>query len=150
MSSKEETLRAELKTQIARFKKESDKHKGIYRTLRYTTFGLTGAATLLASAALYFTASQEWLNLAVVLATALAGVATSIEGLRKPSELWIHERNIYYALKDLERDMNYVASAPDGLDVKAVDGYFNRVQQILTSSTEDWSSTVGSSNHSQT
>ena len=93
-----------------------------------------------ASAALSFKGQQEWLNLAVVFATAIAGIATSIEGLRKPSELWIHERNIFYALTDLEREMNYEASESGGL--KNADDYFNRLQYILTTSTENWSRKV--------
>ncbi|OQZ02932.1 MAG: hypothetical protein B6D34_08730 [Candidatus Brocadia sp. UTAMX1] len=140
LSSKEESLRTELKKQVERFRKESNRHKRIYRTLRYITFGLTGFSTFVASAALSFKGQQEWLNLAVVFATAIAGIATSIEGLRKPSELWIHERNIFYALTDLEREMNYEASESGGL--KNADDYFNRLQYILTTSTENWSRKV--------
>jgi len=108
---------------------------------RYTALGLTGCATVLASAALAkFTDSQQWLNLAVVGATAIAGIATSIEGLRKPSELWIHERRILYDLIDLERMITYEASEPGGL--QDVDQYCDRLQQILTVSIEDWSRKV--------
>ena len=99
--SKENKLKGELEEQISRFDKESTKHKKLYRLLRYTTLGLTGLATVLASAALTFAGIQDLLNVTIVVVTASAGVITSIEGLRKPAELWIHERNVLYALKDI-------------------------------------------------
>jgi hypothetical protein len=140
MSSKEELLRKEIVEKISHFKKESKRHKRIYRSLRYVAFGLTGGSTVLAGGALYFKAYQEWLNLAVVFATAMAAITSSIEGLRKPSELWVHERGVYYALIDLEREINYEASEPGGL--KGVDDYFKRLQMILTSSKEEWARKV--------
>lgn len=140
--SKGEQLHKELKEQIERFNKESTKHKRLYRMLRFTAFGLTACSTILASAALSMAGSTEWLNLAVVIATAAAGVASSIEGLRKPAELWIHERNILYSLKDLEREMKYEAA--QGGTVPNVDQYFHRLQAILSASREKWSRKVKS------
>ena len=54
MSAKEDALRKELRNQIDQFQRESDKHKRLYRALRYIALGLTGCATALASAALGF------------------------------------------------------------------------------------------------
>jgi hypothetical protein len=147
MSSREEFLRKELNDRMEWFEGESKRHKRIYRGLRYIVFGLTGLSTVLAGAALSFKAQQEWFNLAVVLATAVAGAVTSIEGIRKALELWVHERNILYELKDLERDMDYEASESGAL--KDVDGYFQRLQHVLTRSTEDWSNKVKDSGKSR-
>jgi hypothetical protein len=148
MSSPEETLLELLEKAINRFQRESNKHKRLYRGLRYTAVGLTGCATVLASAALRFQDdTQLWLNLAVVGATTLAGIVTSIGGLRKPSELWIHERRILYDLIDLERTITYEGSKPGGL--QDVDQYYKRLEQILTISIEDWSRTVKSRNKSK-
>jgi hypothetical protein len=140
MTSKEEFLRTELKERKEWFETQSNRHKRIYRTLRYIVFGLTGLSTVLAGAALSFKSQQECFNIAVVLASAIAGVVTSIEGIRKALELWIHERNILYELKDLERDINYEASETGAL--KDVDTYFKRLQGVLTRSAEDWSRKV--------
>lgn len=143
MSSREEFLRKELKTRKEWFETQSKRHKRIYRTLRYVVFGLTALSAVLAGAALSYKAQQEWFNLAGLIATAIAGAVTSIEGVRKTLELWIHERNILYELIDLEREMNYEASESGAL--KDVDGYFKRLQYILTRSTEDWSKRVKTS-----
>ena len=54
--------------------------------------------------ALNFKEAQPGLNIGVVLTTVAVGVATSIEGLRKPFELWIQERNVLHALQDLKKE----------------------------------------------
>ncbi len=139
MLTKQERLRVELRKQISRFRRESDKHKCLYRNFRYIVFGLTGCATILASAALSFENHQTWLNLAVVFASACAGIVTSLEGLRKPSELWVHERNILYTLIDLEREIKFKIEELDA------EKYFDKLQGILASSAVVWSNKVTSS-----
>ncbi|HOI51918.1 MAG TPA: hypothetical protein PLN02_06035, partial [Azonexus sp.] len=57
-------------------------------------------------------------------------------GLRKPAELWIHERMTYYALMDLQREAAFVldeASPPE-----LVEKYFFRLQEILGASNDKW------------
>jgi len=78
--------------------------------------------------------------MAIVVVTASAGVITSIEGLRKPAEMWIHERNVLYALKDLQRDMEFKAAATGVTE--NVDRYFDQLQYILGASTEKWTKQV--------
>jgi hypothetical protein len=68
----------------------------LYRKLRYWVFGLTSSSTVLASVALGFAKLQPIMSLVVVSTTAAAGVVTCIEGVRKPGELWILERNVFY------------------------------------------------------
>jgi hypothetical protein len=138
--SKEERLKIELKYQIKRFGIESTRHKKMYRCLRYSTFVLTGLATVLASLALQFAETQGWINIAIVVVTATAGILASIEGLRKPSELWINERNVLYALIDLQREVEYEAAENGNL--KNTDEYFTRLQQILGVSKEKWTNLV--------
>ena len=140
--SKEEKLKKELKDQISKFEKESNKHKNIYRWLRYSAFGLTGLATILASSALQFAETQVWINIAIVIVTAIAGILASVEGLRKPSELWINERNVLYALIDLQREVEYEAAETDTL--QNPDQYFIRLQQILGVSKEKWTDLLSS------
>lgn len=134
--SRTDFLRAEVTSQLVHFDNESRKHKNLYRWLRYAVFFLTGISTLLAGAAISFKEYQTTLNLLVVMATATVGAITSVEGLRKPAELWILERNVYYALKDLQREIEYATSITNS--TVDVEKYFERLQQILISSTEKW------------
>lgn len=146
--SKEENLKNELAELIVKFKKDSNRHKKLYRILRYVALVLTGLATVLSSVALTKIDIRDLLNIAIVIATASAGVITSIEGLRKPAELWIHERNILYALTDLQREMNYNAASTGSVD--NIDNYFARLQQILGSSQEKWTGTVSAKDPNKT
>jgi hypothetical protein len=94
----------------------------------------------MSSIALKFPDSAGWLNIGVVLATVAVGVVTSIEGLRKPSELWIQERNVFHALQDLKRELNFKAiKAPDDLNLG---DFFSRMQSILAASTEKWTNSL--------
>lgn len=138
--NREQYLRAELDAKIEQFKAQSDRHKHIYRRLRYAVFGLTALSTVLASAAMSAADLQQWLNLCVVVASALAGLASSVEGLRKPADLWIHERSVYFALLDLRRQIDFLRS--DGGELPEIERHFERLQQILASSRQDWSSKV--------
>jgi hypothetical protein len=138
--SKEEKLKIELKYQIKRFEIESTKHKKMYRCLRYSAFGLTALATVLASSALQFKEIQVYLNITIVTVTSIAGILASYEGLRKPSELWINERNVLYSLKDLQRELDYEAAENGTL--QNPDQYFIRLQQILGLSKEKWTNLV--------
>ena len=145
--SKEENLKKEVEKQISIFDGESKIHKKLYRILRYTVYILTGAATILSSLALTVTEFQTWLNMAIVIVTASAGVVTSIEGLRKPAELWIHERNVYNQLKDLQRKLDYVAGTNG--TIEDIDNYFDQLQQILGSSQEKWTKQVMTKNQTK-
>ena len=132
-------LLKELDTLIDRFKRESEKHKLLNRRWRYLVFTLTGCAAILSAAALRFPGYQASLNFGVVLVSVGAGVATSIEGLRKAGEVWIIERNVFHALSDLKRELNFEMN---GLTDSQLDIYFGRMQRILESSTEQWTRQV--------
>jgi Protein of unknown function (DUF4231) len=138
--SKLDHLRSELSKQIEWFDLESKKHKRLHRAFRYSVFALTGLSTALAGAALRFGQFQPGLNLVIVIATASVGVITSIEGLRKPAELWITERNVFYSLMDLKRELEY--DSAEGVEGLELDKYFIGLQSILASSTEKWSRQV--------
>lgn len=90
----------ELAQHIKWFDNESKTHKKLYRRLRYLVFGLTACSTALAGLALANPKWQPSISLAIIFTTAATGVATSIEGLRKAGEPWIHERTVYYSLRD--------------------------------------------------
>jgi hypothetical protein len=95
-----------LDNRIDRFDKESTSHKKLFRRFRYIVFGLTALSSVLAGLALAFPRIQTEITVVIILTAAATGIATSVEGLRKPNELWIHERTIYYSLLDLQRELN--------------------------------------------
>ncbi|HEX8778111.1 MAG TPA: DUF4231 domain-containing protein [Rhodanobacter sp.] len=138
--NKQECLAMQLATHIAWFDKESKGHKQLHRKLRYVVFSLTALSTVLAGLALAATRLQAPINVAIVLTTATAGLASSVEGLRKPGELWIHERTLLYALKDLKRKLEFCTSEEH--DPKIVDTIFSEMQDVLGSARERWSRQV--------
>ena len=126
----------ELDQLIDKFKIESNKHKLMHRYLKYCVFGLTGCSTILSGLALAFPGYVSWLNAGVLLTSVGVTLASSLEGLRKPSELWVLERNVFHSLCDLKRELNLrVANGEKALDFET---YFQRLQSILSASTEHW------------
>jgi len=130
----------QLAQHIKWFDNESKTHKKLYRRLRYLVFGLTACSTALAGLALANPKWQPSINLAIIFTTAATGVATSIEGLRKAGELWIHERTVYYSLRDLERDLGFRSA--EQTDSTVVEDIYGRMQEVLGSARDRWSRSV--------
>jgi len=137
---KRQFLIAQLDEKIYRFNRDSNRHKALYRWLRYFVFFLTSLSTVLAGLALNSKGDSSDISIAILIVTALAGFLTSIEGLRKPSELWVHERSTLYALVDLKREIDFVGDA--GATEEALKGFFFRMQVILGSSNEKWNRNI--------
>lgn len=135
-----EHLMTEIDEQIGRFDKESTKHKHMYRRFRYAIFLLTGTATVLAGVSLAHAQMQPLYGVLIVITTALAAFVTSVDGVRKPNELWIHERTTLYQLKDLKRELEF-QSVVDKDAVKVAD-FFNRLQNLLEASGKKWSGQI--------
>ncbi|REJ74059.1 MAG: DUF4231 domain-containing protein [Acidobacteria bacterium] len=148
--TRKQYLESELATQIERLDRESTRHKRLYRGLRYLVFALTACSAVLAGAALAVPQHLEVINVAIVVTSAVVGFVTSVEGLRKPSELWIHERTTMYALKDLERALQYAASESQRpLGAQEIDGYFARFQALLGAAGTRWSREILNNDKSQ-
>jgi hypothetical protein len=135
-----EHLMNEIDGQIGRFDKESTKHKRMYRAFRYTIFLLSGTATVLAGVSLAHPQMQHLYGVLIVITTALAAFVTSVDGVRKPNELWIHERTTLYQLKDLKRELEF-QSAIDKDAIQVAD-FFQRLQDILGASGKKWSGQI--------
>jgi hypothetical protein len=123
-------------------------HKKLYRNFRYVVFGLTASSTALAGLALALQQYRGAINVAIVFTTASIGVVTSIEGLRKAGELWIHERTVYYSLRDLERDLGYRSA--EEADPFVVDDIYQRMQEVLGSARDRWSRNAAGRSSSDT
>ncbi|MBI4996746.1 MAG: DUF4231 domain-containing protein [Rhodocyclales bacterium] len=137
---KRKCLLDQLTEKIQGFKADSERHRNLYRGLRYSVFFLTSLSALLAGLSLKFPESSPMISVLILLVSAAVGVLTSIEGLRKPSELWIHERTSYYALMDLKREVEFVVD--DKASKEVVEQYFFRMQEILGASNEKWNRNI--------
>ena len=138
--TKQEFLAAELTKHIAHFNSDSTRHKIMYRGLRYVAFIFSATSTILAGIALAYPELQTGLNISILFASAAIGVASSIEGLRRPQELWVHERSVLYELRDVERDLQY--RSQDEVSALQIDELYGRMQSILQSSREKWRQSV--------
>jgi hypothetical protein len=141
---KREYLLQQLDDRVASFKSDSEKHKMLYRALRYSVFIFTAISTLLAGFAITFSEFSLYMNLTIVFVSASIGVITSIEGIRKPAELWIHERSTYYALLDLKREAEF--KLDESSSAEMIEELFFRMQKILEASGEKWSKKISNSN----
>lgn len=140
MKTKYERLINEVRAEIERFDKESSQHKKLFRRLRYSALGLTGIATILGSITLVIPKVGGLAGFLTVVVTVAAGALAAVEGIRKPSELWMIERNIFHTLNDLRREIEYHES--EASDDKRLDAYFTRLQDILYSSSQKWSKNI--------
>ena len=137
---KREYLLDQLEQKINSFRDDSKQHKTLYRNLRYLVFVLTSISTLLAGLSLKFPEVSSTISVAIVFVSAAVGVVTSIEGLRKPAELWIHERTTYYALMDLKREVEFKLDVNSSSEM--VEKYFFKMQEILGVSGEKWTRNI--------
>ncbi len=138
---KKQFLVDELDMKIEDFKKGSNTHKDMHRRFRYVAFIFTGVLSILAGLALYLPEYSSTVNILILLISACAGVITSLEGLRKADELWIHERTTYYTLCDLKRELEY-NSKSENIKEDIVDDLFLKFQQVLTNAGDKWSSGI--------
>lgn len=135
--NKRKYLVDQLDVKIVNFKEASASHKSLYRRLRYGVFFLTAFSAFLAGAAIKCPELNSTISLAIVFVSAAVGAVMSIEGLRKPAELWIHERTSYYALTDLKREVEF--KTDDNSPPELLEMYFFKMQEILGASGEKWS-----------
>ncbi|MFM7314960.1 MAG: DUF4231 domain-containing protein [Cyanobium sp.] len=134
-----EALRPVLDQDIQWFDREANAHKRIYRTCATAVIALTAATTITASLGLAVDARHaRTLQFIVIALTATTTGVTAWAEMRRARELWRHEREVGYALKDIRRELSY-RSATSSLTRKDVDDYFARACSIIGSSSDKWS-----------
>ena len=121
---------------VAPIFRSSSKHKRMHRCFRYAIFGLTGVSTVLAGVSLKFPDWNTSLSLGILIVTAIIALVASIDGVRKPGELWIHERATLYQLKDIRRAVGFRLANPEGS--KSLDDYFELMQAVLGTAGDKW------------
>jgi hypothetical protein len=99
-------------------------------------FTLSACSTVAAGIALAFPSGKLVCELTIIGLTSMIGLVTSIEGIRKPAELWIHERATYYALQDLKRELEFRELEEDPRALASE--IFGRMQQVLEASGDKW------------
>jgi Protein of unknown function (DUF4231) len=132
-------VRAELAANGKRFDDDSKQHKRMHRRLRGLTIFVTACSSVLAAVAVAKPELQVSINLVIVLLTAAVGVISAFEAMRKPNELWIHERTTYYGLKDIERELEFRVRNEEPA---AIHECFERMQALLGASSEKWNREV--------
>jgi hypothetical protein len=141
-----EALRQILKDETERFGKESHGHKVLHRKYQKTIIILTSVTTVVAGAGLVVPQyADSFIQFVVLGLTASTAAISSWSELRRARELWQHERDIFYKLLDIQRELEFISSTRE-LKISEVDDYFNRINHVLGSSTEKWSAIVEKKN----
>ena len=137
-SNSAEKLQALLNEDIARFDKESEKHKRIHRRVQTGIITLTAVTAVVAGAGLVVPDADNAIQFAILCLATVTTAVTSWAEMRRARELWRHEREVYYALIDIRREVQFY-EAVGGLDPEKVEAYFHKANAILGSSTQKWS-----------
>jgi Protein of unknown function (DUF4231) len=142
-------LSEQLKGKISFFDNHSNKHKKLHRKFRHAAFIFTGISSILAGLALYMPEYSSLLNISILFVSAMTGVVSSFEGIRKADELWTHERVIYYKLSDLKRELEYEQYGEGKISEQKLDEFFSKFQDILAASGEKWSANIVQPNNNK-
>lgn len=99
---------------------------------------LTALTTIVAGFGLLRESYMREVQFAVLVLSAVATAITSWAASRRARELWQHEREVFYALTDTLRELDFRSSVKK-LELTEVEELFARCNAILGSSTTKWS-----------
>lgn len=131
-------LRELLKEEIERFDRESTKHKKIHRKVQTFLIVGTAAITVTAGLGLVLPGHEKEIQFLVLLLSSIATATTAWSESRRARDLWQHEREVYYALIDIRRDLDFRSSIRV-LELQEVEKLYLRAASVLGSSTAKWS-----------
>ena len=133
-----DALLESLRKDITRFDGESAKHKILYRRCETLVIVLTALSSVVAGAGLVLPErTGPYAQFTVLLLTTTTAAISSWERMRRARELWQHEREVYYALLDVQREIEFVASNRP-LTSEELEQYFRRIAAVLGSSSQKW------------
>jgi hypothetical protein len=136
-------LRKVLVEEIERFNTHSEKHKKRHRHLQLAVVVLTAVTTVVAGAGLIAPqGSNNYVQFVVLMLAAATTAVSSWNGGQRTKDIWQHEREIYWSLKDLQREIDFRSSYKELGDADAED-YFRRAAGILGSSFSKWGGILG-------
>jgi hypothetical protein len=133
-----EALRTLLHEDIERFEKESRRHKHLHRRAQTAIIVLTAGTAIVAGAGLVVPGAGQTVQFIVLCLASTTTAVASWSEMRRARELWHHERMVYYALKDIAREVEFYDRVGT-LTPKAVEDYFQKASSILGTSTHKWS-----------
>ncbi|MBK6964372.1 MAG: DUF4231 domain-containing protein [Bacteroidales bacterium] len=137
-----ESLRSSLDLDITRFSDESSKHKRLHRKYQRAVIILTAVTTVVAGSGLILpTESGKIVQFAVLCLTASTAAISAWSEMRRARELWQHERDIFYRLVDIRRELVFV-SANRELKPQDLEDFFKKIADVLGSSTQKWSGII--------
>lgn len=137
-SKKQQALRNILESDIGSFSREADRHKKIHRTCASSVIALAAATTITASLGLALDKTYgRAIQFIVVALTSTTTAVSAWAEMRKARELWRHEREVEYALKDILRELDY-RSVTGESNEKYLDDCFNRAASVIGSSSSKW------------
>ena len=114
----------------------------MHRWCRYLVFSFAAISSVLAGIAIASPNQGNEINISIIIISDLSGFVTSFEGLRKPQDLWIHERMTYLMLRDLIRKVKFNSIEKkeklSSEEEQKVNGYFEEMQKILAMSQQEW------------
>jgi uncharacterized membrane protein YbhN (UPF0104 family) len=127
-----------LQADIKRFDVESRGHKQIHRRTQVSLIFLTAAITVTAGLGLLFSGHEREIQFLVLLLSAAATATTAWSESRRARDLWQHEREVYYALVDIRRELDFRSSI-ETLALDEIEKLYKRAAAVLGSSTAKWS-----------
>lgn len=134
-----DSLRDMLKENIKRFDVESQKHKRLHRQCQSVLITLGAATTVVAGMGLILPETYgKAIQFAVLCLTAIATAVATWAETRRARELWQHEREVYYALIDIQRGVDFVAANKSELTPKDLEDFFQRMDAVLGASSLKW------------
>lgn len=131
-------LRELLSKDIERFDSESRKHKQIHRKVQGYLIILTAAITVAAGLGLVLPGREKEIQFLVIFLSAVSTATATWSEIRRARDLWQHEREVYYALIDIRRDLDFLSSIKTP-SLDEIERLYQRAASVLGSSTEKWS-----------
>src|SRR5688500_3347899 len=92
---------------IKRIHDDSKRHKNTYRRVQTAIIVLTATTTAVAGAGLVLEDSRNIIQFAVLVLAAATTAVTSWGEMKRSRELWRHERQLYWSLSDIRREVDF-------------------------------------------
>jgi hypothetical protein len=134
-----ETLKEMLAENIKRLNDESRRHKNIHRFSQTAIIFLTALTSIVAGSSLILPdQSSKAVQFTVLFLTSVSAAVTGWVEMRRAREIWQHEREIYYSLVDIQRELQFIVTYKKLTD-EELEGYFKKIASTLSSSVQKWS-----------
>ncbi|HKV58089.1 MAG TPA: DUF4231 domain-containing protein [Ktedonobacteraceae bacterium] len=133
---------------IRDFKARADRHKQMFKLLRYSSVSLAIAATLVSTLVLSFTSIQGIYLWIIPIFTGLSALSTTLLSATNSQERWVHSRGVQRELESerflfVQQAGRY--TAPDeGANVRL---FSERLVEIWSEGHEGWARSVTNASH---